>query len=204
MNGSRLLRFALINLLCCGCASAPIHYYTLTPPIPVSEQNTAVSCCKVQIKRVLIPPEVDRPELIERSGDYQAVVLSNETWLAPLRDEIRSALSSGINLKLSQAGTTEKSGRQIYSVLVDVTRFESVPGQYALVEADWRVQVAAPTAASPLYNKTTARITIGPGLPASVRGYQQAIGQIADEIALAILNTEHREAQHPSGATTAQ
>lgn len=195
MNPPRPIKAALLTLACCGCASAPVRYYTLMRPTAASSELASAECCKVQVRRVLIPPEADRPELVTRSGDGQAMVLSNENWLAPLRDEIRGALSSQINLKLSERAVIEPAARLHDSVVsVNVTRFEAIPARYALVTADWRIQgVDSPKAAS-VTCETTARITVESGVSALVHGYQQAIARIADQIALDIVDAGRKPA----------
>ncbi len=50
-----------------GCTSAPIRYYTLTPPpdktLPVSETSLAID-----VRVVHIPPQLNRSELMVRTG----------------------------------------------------------------------------------------------------------------------------------------
>jgi hypothetical protein len=140
----------------------------------------------VQIRRIRIPPQVDRPELVTRSGEGQAIVLSNSTWLAPLRDEIQGALTSEINLKLREAAIEPAALVPAPVIFVTVSRFESVPAQYVVVTAIWRIQRADLPKAALLNCEATARVTITSGVSALVQGYQQALVTIADRIALDI------------------
>lgn len=189
MKHLRLIGAGLIGLMCCACTSTPIHYYTLMRPLPAPSGSALVACCHVQIRRVVIPPQVDRPELVTRSGNEQANVLSNAVWLAPLRDEIRGALMSQINWKLHDgiASDLALTVREA-TVFVDVTRFESVPTQYVLVSANWRIQWADLPKVAPITCETAARITVGGGMLAVVQGYQQALVTIADRIARDLLD----------------
>ena len=189
MKRLRLIEAGLMSAVCCACSSTPVHYYTLLRPTPTPSELTSAACCRVQIRRVVIPREVDRPELVTRSGEDEAMVLSNATWLAPLRDEIRDALTSQIDLKLVQATAVEPAARAPEPVVfVNVTRFESVPAQYVLVSANWRIQRTDLPKATSLTCETTARIAVKSGVSAIVQGYQQAIVKIADQIALDLLD----------------
>jgi hypothetical protein len=59
-------------------------------------------------------------------------------------------------------------------------------GQYALVTVNWRVQRIEMPKEAPVTCETTARIKVPNGVSAIVKGYQQAIANIADEIAVEI------------------
>ncbi len=182
----------LASVLCGGCASAPVNYYTLEPPVSASKAIGGADCCRVEIRSVRIPVEVDRPELVVRRGGQQLTVLGNDEWAAPLRDEIRSGLKNEIDRKLAESGPAgPPSKKQKFLVLVDIRRFESEPARYALVQADWRVeQAGAPKVAAPTC-ETTARVEVESGVSALVRGHQQAITQIADQIASYVFDAEH-------------
>lgn len=169
------IRLVLVALIGAACSSAPVRYYTLVPPMAASSGLAAAECCNVRLRRVTVPPGIDRPELVTRSSDDEAVVLSNSVWLAPLRDEIRAALADEIHFKLS-AGVPESI------VDISVTRFEALPGQYIVVAARWSITRVGSPKAAPLSCETTERIAVDSGVPALVQGFQRALAMIADEI----------------------
>jgi uncharacterized lipoprotein YmbA len=188
MTYYRTIPFALLTLSLGACASTPMRYYTLTPPLLGAEASTP-TCCKIQIRRVSVPPEMDRADIVTRSGAAQVVVYSNDAWLAPLAEEIRSALGSEINRHLSTVAPLA-SGPTVrdFSVWVNITRFDAVFAQYIVVTADWRIQASSPPKSTATVCATTIRINVTDGIPALVQGYQQALGQIADQIALNLKN----------------
>jgi hypothetical protein len=137
---------------------------------------------------VRIPSQVDRPELVIRRSDERFDVLSNELWIAPLREEVRTALLNDIRGKLPQGQSGRGEGARKFVVFVDVSRFESEPAKYSLIEAAWRIEPAEdPKSAAPVC-KTLAQVPVAGGVSALVRGYQQALSTIASSITLELLD----------------
>jgi uncharacterized lipoprotein YmbA len=82
----------------------------------------------------------------------------------------------------------------VFRIRVELRRFDSAPGAYALIEATWSLRAplvnptpASPTPASPtsLVCTTTISEPVGPGYDALVQGHQRALGRLAEEIAAA-------------------
>lgn len=109
-----------------GCSSTPNNYHTLVPSEPVRDSGQ-----RIQVVRVAVPPQVDRPQLVVRQGQSGLAILETEWWGANLVDEFRSALQ---DLLGGPAGGGKASLR------VDVQRFDTVPGRYASLEAVWRLK----------------------------------------------------------------
>lgn len=116
----------MLSMLC-GCSSAPIHYHTLVPSQPEQRAST-----NIRVERVRLPPQVDRSQIVVRQGDSGLVILETEWWGANLVDEFQSALQDQLG------GPT--GGDALALLRVDVQRFDSVPGRYALVDATWRLK----------------------------------------------------------------
>uniref|UniRef100_B1J946 ABC-type transport auxiliary lipoprotein component domain-containing protein n=2 Tax=Pseudomonas putida TaxID=303 RepID=B1J946_PSEPW len=120
----------LIALMALGaCRSDPIQFHTLTPAQPAPSFHTAPD--EILIEGVNVPPQVDRPQLVIRQGDSSLAILETQWWGATLVDELRSAL-------VDQLSNTRPARK--LSLRVDVQRFDSVPGQYALLDARWRLR----------------------------------------------------------------
>ncbi|UTL88698.1 PqiC family protein [Pseudomonas fluorescens] len=109
-----------------GCSSTPNNYHTLVPAQPVQGGSQ-----HVQVSRVSLPPQVDRPQLVVRQGSSGLAILETEWWGANLVDEFRSALQDMLGGPVSGPSTVLR---------VDVQRFDSVPGQYASLDTLWRLQ----------------------------------------------------------------
>ena len=184
------ISLALLTLSLGACASTQMRYYTLTPPLSGADAEPP-TCCRVQIRRVVVPPDMDRAEIVTRSGAGQVAVHSNDAWLAPLGDEIRSALGGEINRHLSTVTPVAPQPTvRDFAVWVNITRFDSVYAQYVVVTADWRVQASAKPKPTSTVCATSVRIDITGGMPALVQGYQQAIAKIAAAIAQNLNNAD--------------
>jgi uncharacterized lipoprotein YmbA len=183
MTHCQTAALALLALSLGACASTPTHYYTLSPPLLRADASEP-ACCKIHIRRVVVPQEMDRADIVTRTGPQQVVVHSNDVWLAPLGDEIRSALGEEINRQLATITPAAPAPTvRDFSVWINVTRFDSVLAEYVVVTADWRIQASTPPSMATVCT-ATVRIDVRDGMPALVQGYQQAILQIANHIAL--------------------
>ena len=117
-------------------------------------------------------------------------LLENELWIAPLADELRSALSIELVRRLSLADAQDpRRDLGPISVRVDVERFESAPGDYALVEASWSLRVNSSVRRDAMVCRTLAYERVPGGTSALVRAQQHAVALIADEIAATALRS---------------
>ncbi|WP_336334499.1 PqiC family protein [Pseudomonas putida] len=157
---------AWLLLLAAGCSSTPNNYHTLVPA-----QANRVAGERIQVERVVVPPQVDRPQLVVRQGDSGLAILETEWWGANLVDEFRSALQ---DLLGGPVGGAPKS-----VLRVEVQRFDSVPGHAALLDAVWRLQ-------RPGREELTCRTTVqtpAQNSIASLVGAQQAnLRKLADAV----------------------
>lgn len=169
-----------------ACASAPMHYYTLVPAADSTQTDAAVPPARFQFELlpVGIPAQNDVPQLVVRQGDQAVVMLEGERWIAPLADEVRSALSVDLSRRLNAqdiGSGLPVDGKPVVRIKVDVRRFDSSPGHYALVEATWSVR--------PLKGDTVLTCSshisenVGQGYDGLVAGHQQAMSELAGQIA---------------------
>ena len=159
-----------------ACSSTPrTQYLTLVPPAARTESGSA-NAVGPALLTVTIPSQVDQPQLAVRHSDGSMALLETERWIAPLSDEIRNALA--LDLARQWAGNTTNGAR----VAVDVQRFDSVPGQYALIDAVWTVSTTA-SAAQKISCRSSIRIAVSEGYPALAKGHQAALEQLAAQIA---------------------
>jgi len=121
----------MIILLLAACRSDPVHYHTLTPLHSGTPRSTQVGE-SVRIERVMVPPQVDRSQIVIRQGSNELILLETEWWGASLADEVQSALINELN---NRPGGTGKM-----TLRIEVQRFDLVPGQYALLDARWRLR----------------------------------------------------------------
>ena len=128
-----------------GCASPQERLYTLSRPQPPAAVTPPI--LHVLVGPVTIPEAVDRPQLVVRRSSVRLVALEQERWAEPLREGISRVLSDAITRELPNVSATSSASapnaRWDMRVLVDVTRFEAIPGEQVIIEAHWQLQVTA-------------------------------------------------------------
>lgn len=183
-----------------ACASAPLHYYTLIAPADApaggAVPEAAAPSLPFQLLPVSVPPQVDQPQLVVREGGQGVALLGSERWIAPLGDEVRGALSADLARALhsQDLGDLTASDAPLLRIKLDVRRFDSQPGSYALIEAVWSVRLLHGAQPGALACTSRISIPVGPGYPALVQGHQRAIAQLAEQIAAAGRLLGHGEA----------
>ena len=174
-------------LLLAACASAPMHYYTLMAPADESASGAAAvgTSLPFELLPVGVPAQVDQPQLVVREGGQGVALLGSERWIAPLGDEVRGALSADLARELRSQDVSGLPGndKPVLRIKLDLRRFDSAPGSYALVEGAWSVRLLHGD--RPAVLACTSRITesVGPGYDALVQGHQRALGELARQIA---------------------
>ncbi|MBD8871972.1 PqiC family protein [Rhodanobacter sp. DHB23] len=168
-----------------GCASAPMHYYTLT-----TQGGPAVRIAPApypfELAPVGVPAQVDVPQLVVRTGGQGMQPLDGQRWIAPLGDEIRGALSADLAglLGVADVGGLPGNGQPRLRITLDVRRFESVPGDHALVEAAWSLRLAGTSGGQEAFSCVSmASERVGAGYDALVGGHQRALAALARDIA---------------------
>jgi uncharacterized protein len=181
-------RFALAGLVSIGaaCTSAPIRYYTLIPP-PDKTLQAAEATVAIDLRVVHIPPELNRSELMVRTGPTETTLLDNERWASPMKDQINDAVRLELQRRLG--GMT---GLSPLKVDIDVQRLEAQLGRYALLEASWSANLSGagqpPRGARVTTCTFRADEEIHSGYAGMVEGYQREIAALADAI-VAVLTT---------------
>ena len=192
-NRTRTLRLSacLAVGVLAACASAPpVRFHSLLPVDAPERDASAGAGFVVTLAPVAVPSQVDQPQWLLRSADGSLALLEQERWASPLRSELRAAL---LDRWVSRWGATEAlavpaasasapSASMVWRVLVDVTRFESLPGREARLEGRWSVRPGAPGAAG-LSCRFVTRESVGEGMLALADGHRRAVNRLADEMA---------------------
>jgi uncharacterized lipoprotein YmbA len=182
-----------------GCASSPPdHFYSLssggidaaTAPASTGASTGTGSAAAstqplyIELQAVAIPQRVARSQIVINSGEGRVDLLEQERWAAPLSAEIGQALSQDLTAGLGaidvyRSPTPPQAA--VYRISTSVQRFESAPGQYALVDAVWSVRRVGSDAV--LTCRSVADEKVGAGYDALVLGHRRALARIAASIA---------------------
>ncbi len=173
-----------LALVLAACASPPVHYYTLMRqgdsagallPKPASFVFSLLP--------VSIPPQLDQAQLVVRSGVVSVLVLNGRRWLAPLADEVHSALAAEL---AHDTGAQNVSGlppgnKPMVRIKVNLHRFDAVPARYVLLDANWSVRSL--THKHVLVCSSRIRKHADSAFAALVAAQQQALAELARRIA---------------------
>jgi uncharacterized lipoprotein YmbA len=157
-------------MLLAACRSDPISFHTLTPAQPGASRTGA----DIAIESISVPPQVDRAQIVIRQGNSGVAILDTDWWSATLADELRGALVDQLS-----GGV----GQQRASVRIDVQRFDSIPGQHALIDVKWRVRPLGAADAALLSCRSVLQTPSGPSIDELVTAQQNNVKRLAAHIA---------------------
>jgi len=190
----------LAALALAACASTPpSRFYTLAgSPVPAAPSNAL----SIVVGPVTIPAVVDRPEIVVTVGENEVWLDEFNRWASPLADAIAIATAENLGAQLATARSTplvQSAVEADIRVSVDVQRFESAPGSYALLDAVFTVRRTADGRTAT--GRTTQRE------PAADKSYEalaaahsRAMARLAADIA-AVTRALPAQAPKPAPAT---
>jgi uncharacterized lipoprotein YmbA len=195
----RALRSRLLPalLLCLGACSSPrVSFYTLRSPAPAASApapapapSAAADDYRVMVGPVTLPDMVDRPQMVVRVGSHQMMLLDQHRWAEPLKSEIPLVIAGNLSKLLGTREVTVHpwnwNGGRSLRVRVDVQRFDSVPGDGAILEAYWSVATIGGSEIKT--GRFSAHVPVqGPAYAALAEAHGKALEALSEELAAAI------------------
>jgi uncharacterized lipoprotein YmbA len=141
----------------------------------------------IEVPPVDVPQQVARNQFVVTTGPGRADIVEHRRWLAPLSDEIGSALSADLSHSLSTIDvyrTPHAPTQPVYRINVNVQRFESVLGSRASLAAVWSVRAVASDALVTCRSDIT--VHVDQGYDALVDGHRSAVAQLSSDIAATV------------------
>ena len=140
-----LLGVVLSILAMCGCRSAPITYFTLTP---ADRGGTPSESGPPAMKAVLVlrslPAGIDTTQILIRTDDTQLRVDEVGRWVAPLGDELRGALVDALRHQygIIVLDSPRHNDAPVPRIDLTVRRFDiaegrSITGSSVTLAVDW-------------------------------------------------------------------
>ncbi|SFL99919.1 PqiC family protein [Rugamonas rubra] len=172
-----------------GCATPPVErFYSLSGGAPAAPAG-AGGVLFIELQAVSVPQQVSRNQLVVAAGPGRVELLEQERWSAPLAAELGQALSLAVTGELGaidvfRTPTPEQAA--VYRISTNVQRFESAPGQYALIDAVWSVRRVGSGAVLTCRSVANQSLPAGSGYDALVAGHRRAVLQIGADIAKAV------------------
>ena len=169
---------ALLALGACSTSAPPTRLHSLMPSEPTPREAVSTrGPLFVALEPIRIPAQVDQPQWLVRLPDDSLASLEQERWASPLGDELRQALLEQLSARF---GVVE--GRPVAPgaaapprVVLELRRFDSLPGREARIEAGWTVSGAA----APLRCGLLLRETAPGGVAELAAAHRRAVTRLA-------------------------
>ncbi len=143
----------------------------------------------IAVGPITLPEMVDRPQLVVRVAANRVEILEAQRWAEPLKDEIPRLVARNLGRLLGSNRVS--SYRQFagaapdYRVLLDIVRFDCLPGREVTVEAAWSLRRHAGGAAR--HGRSLLREQVqGEGYEPLVAALQRALVGLSGDLARAV------------------
>ena len=139
-----IVSFCALILFVTGCTSTPAaRYYTLSATTEPAASSPS-SDLSVVVGPVSVPAEVDRPQMVVRTGPNQIRVDEFNLWASPLQSNISRVVAQNLVTLLGTPHVTlfpqTVSADAGYRVAIEVQRFDAALGEAATLDAVWTVR----------------------------------------------------------------
>jgi uncharacterized protein len=180
------ISIAFIAAAASGCSTAPSRFYTLDATA-APDGATPVGDA-IMVGPVSVPAAVDRPEFVVQTAPNRVDVDEFNRWAAPLNDAVAQVVAGDLVKLLGTpnvAAAPMANFDPAYRVTIDVQRFDSVPGQAAMLEAVWTVHKTS--GGETRSGRTVAREPVqGDGFDALAAAHSRALARLSGDVAAAI------------------
>ncbi|HTP99612.1 MAG TPA: PqiC family protein [Casimicrobiaceae bacterium] len=195
---ARFAATAAALALLAGCAATPpSHFYTLSGP---EAPRAAASALVVAVGPVTVPGVVDRPEVALTVGENEVWFDEFNRWASPLADAIAIATAQNLAADLNAPRVTTlgqaPTGGADFAVAIEVQRFESVQGSYALLDAVYSVRRSA-DGRTTLGRATVREAASDKSYEALAAAHSRAVARMSRDIAQALRGIAAQSATTP-------
>ncbi len=185
MHARRTMIVTGLSALLAACASAPTRFHTLDPVPPATVPAPRALMIPVRVDSVVVPPELDRAQIVRRAGPGALDLADNDRWAGALDALVRGALASDLALRLPPGATVREDDpappRRLHKIDVVIERFEgTMTGPVTLI-ANWTLLGEDP---DPALARHRERIEVPAGgdIDSTVNAMSAALGILADRI----------------------
>ena len=184
-----LIIVSLLAVLLYGCAStAPSSFYTLNAtaqPGTVKFSHTVSS-----VGPVLIPPILDRPQIVTRITPNQVEISEFHRWAVPLSKDIAQVLAESLMFQISPPRVPvfppSAPEEDAYRVAIDIADLEAVSGREVSLDAYWSIR--NPENSRTVTGRTTRIEPMsGPGYDAQITAYNRVLEKLSKDISAALV-----------------
>jgi uncharacterized lipoprotein YmbA len=186
MTPARLGGCAIAAAALFGCASPPTHYLGIESVAAAAPAAMAYAGPQIEILTVTLPPEVDRAELLRKTGPGQYQVRDFEHWVAPLGGMVRQALTADLAARLPPGSVIDsEQGKTAGTADVSVHILAlNTEGTAATLTVNWSWALPSPPPrAWHTYQLNLVTQLPDDGGPATAAAFSKLVGELADRMA---------------------
>ncbi len=175
-----------------GCASAPPEsYYTLsTGGQAAGAPLASLPNVGIAVSAATVADAVDRAQIVTRVSETRVRILEQQRWAEPLRTAVPRVIAADLARLL---GTTKvwahpqtPASDAGYRVALDVSRFESRPGDGVTIEIGWVIR-RLPAGEERSGRSTVSEKVASADYDALVAAHSRALDAVSREIAQAVV-----------------
>ncbi len=200
------MRFLDVRMLCsilllaglsaCG-TSQPTKYYLLSASAPDTARASAQRELTIGVGPIILPPYLERREMVSRSSSNELNVAVFHQWAEPLGENVSRVVSQDIGQRLATDRIVrlplKRSLRRAlvidYQVTIAVRKFEKTPDGSAVLDARWGI-LDNDKKELVLRRSHYSQAPATDGHAAQAEAQSQVLGRLSEEIAAAILKLE--------------
>ena len=173
----------------CGCRSAPITYYTLTP---ADRSGTAAESGRLAVKAILVlrslPAGIDTTQILIRTDDTRFRVEEGGRWVAPLGEELRGALVDALRHQygIIVLDSARHNDAPVPRIDLTVRKFDVAEGSSITLAVDWALSSTGHEPGSSLSCQAEFRETSAGTVSGVVAAGQAAVLKLSRTLGAAI------------------
>ncbi len=183
---------ALVAAAGCATTQQPTRFYVLTPlpaAPPASARGPAVG-----LRPVSLPAELDRPQIVTRTGENTVELAEFDRWAGPLAENFTQVLAQDLAALIPTERVAVfpwgKNTPVDYEVTVDVARSDGSLGGNCTLLAYWTVARRGGGAVA-THATFTRTEPAGPSYTTLVSATSRLIAALGQEIAQAVRAASH-------------
>ncbi len=193
------LRLLAVILCTCfvawpGCASSkPSRFYLLSPmaePGDVRPAFPAANEVTIGVGPVELPPYVDRPQIVTRSGSNRLHLAEYDRWAEPLKHGVARVLAENLSTVVGTDHIVlfpwKASETPDYQIVIVVTRFDTTVTGTAVLTARWSIMAKGKQHKPMTRQSSIHRDVESQSYEAIVSAESWAVAKLSEEIAAAI------------------
>ncbi len=183
-------------LLITGCGTtSPSHFYTLSPGTLTEVAPALPANVSVAVGPVWMPEVVDRPQMVLSTGANSVVLDEFNRWASPLPANVARVIVADLVRLLGTSRVAVYPQGPIldpdYRVELVVLRFESAPGDAAIIDTLWTVHTKGSVETRTGHTVLREAVT-GQTIEDLVAAHSRVLDKLSRELADTIRALEHQ------------